>query len=177
MNHPTGETGLRKQLTQLRGQYDELVKELSQKLTEMTNSLNLANEVINVITTIVGEEEVRSALEATRLQRRREMEENRIKTFETLLEKGVLVPQETATVDSVVVTSEAYPDGKVLREEYHLKTIPDEQAVGRLLDKKVGDELEVANVKLTITAIYSLNAEKAKQLVEEAQAKAPEAQA
>lgn len=176
MTMPSTENGLRKRVSKLEENFAALLGELNRKLSEMEKESSIANEVINALTQLVGEDDVKRVIEETQLKRRREQEAVQAANIAKLVDVKVLVPREESDHASIVVTKETNPDGLEVRGQYTLSKITNPQALSLLVGKKLGDTIELNGTKAVVAEVYEYDSARADQVVAEEQQKAKEAQ-
>lgn len=171
-NLPVEGNGLRKRLESLGQKHDALVQELNSVLNQLNRQVSVASEVINALSKIVGEDEVKTVMEVTREEQRKAAEEQQIKSLELLKGKDVLKVAESITDTAIVVTSETAPNNAARRHQFHMGEVQDKPLKDQFLGKKVGDTFEASGVKVEVKEIYLYDQDRASELMKEEAAKA-----
>ena len=167
-----GSATLKGRVKVLEDQFKTLLTELKQAFDAQGQQMSTSNEVINALVEVVGEADVQVVLEATRKRKRDEFEAKQAAGVIALKDKAIMLPAEVVTEDSTIVTSETYPDGKLLREQYVIARVPNPEAKAQLLGKKVGEEIQISNVKCKIMEIYTFDKARADAVMKEEAEKA-----
>lgn len=137
----------------------QLSKECNERFENIDKFIGTANDVLNALISIVGQDVVAEEIVSLRKQRQEEIDKKMAEAITGLKEKGVLVPQEVSTLESFLVGTDTLESGETKRVQFDLEGL-DPEFVNLYVGKKVGDAIEGNGAKFVITEIYRIDKSK-----------------